>query len=329
MPVRNIGRHGYKSDLKALCCMYFLVSWRRGGSRVAPCGAGAAAATLQRCWRPIERCSAAGRAGNAASPSQWGREEKCNGLSAPPPTQQAPHPVAHSHSQPSTPAAADELHLLVRNRPGGDLLRLRPHLQLWRLVLVPRAGAAEAVRHGLGTLPTAHNGEAVQPPTAGGPGATFAGCPAPAGPAVASDDAAWGRRALRCQGGRQRRSPGAASVVLRVWGALPVHVLSVQDCLLLILPSARCSAGATSCPPCLASPPASTTAWSTSSASTAPRSECPLIEQVLSRSAVFPGLGFAGLPAVCGILQPFSLTPPSASAVLGTQQTNFRLICSQ
>lgn len=25
MPVRNIGRHGYKSDIKALCCMYFLM----------------------------------------------------------------------------------------------------------------------------------------------------------------------------------------------------------------------------------------------------------------------------------------------------------------
>jgi hypothetical protein len=26
MPVRDIGRHGYKSDIKALCWMYFLMS---------------------------------------------------------------------------------------------------------------------------------------------------------------------------------------------------------------------------------------------------------------------------------------------------------------
>lgn len=31
MPVRNIGKHGYKSDLKALCCMYFLVRRQLSG----------------------------------------------------------------------------------------------------------------------------------------------------------------------------------------------------------------------------------------------------------------------------------------------------------
>jgi hypothetical protein len=41
MPVRDIGRHGYKSDIKALCWMYFLMGMIFGcgiGEVVNLCG---------------------------------------------------------------------------------------------------------------------------------------------------------------------------------------------------------------------------------------------------------------------------------------------------
>jgi hypothetical protein len=48
MPVRNIGRHGYKSDLKALCCMYFLMGC------IFSCGVGQAATCCGESGRPAE-----------------------------------------------------------------------------------------------------------------------------------------------------------------------------------------------------------------------------------------------------------------------------------